>query len=394
MAKIFISDLSKVLIEKHGVSESTAKLFLTSIVECLQDGIADDNFVKVKGLGTFKLIGVDARESVDVNSGERVVIDSHQKISFLPENSMKELVNRPFSQFETVVLNDGVDAETLARAAEIAAQQENLDPDLSEELEESVADNDEDEEVVVASPVEEQATAASQVADEAPAKIVEVVGDTMEGTVPYSGDEDYFKDEQPMKEKNNNYWWAWLILAVAACVASFAGGYIFGTEKKHAIEEVEAVVLPETEPETTDSVTSVTEEPKKAKESKEAQKAQEPQSPQQPKSESQKPQEPQKAQEPQKPQSSQPSASSDWQKYDNMDARLRSGAYGIVGTDRVVTVKEGQTLTSISNSILGPGMECYIEVYNGLKASDKLKAGQQVKIPKVELKKKLKKIKE
>ena len=109
MSKIYIDQLATELAEKRNISQKQAKQLLKAFVETVQKGIADDGMVKVKGLGTFKLIDIDARESISVNTGERVVIEGHQKLSFVPEPAMKELVNRPFSAFETVMLNDGVE---------------------------------------------------------------------------------------------------------------------------------------------------------------------------------------------------------------------------------------------------------------------------------------------
>lgn len=109
MGKIYIDELVAELATKSSISQKQAKLFLKALVETIQKGISDDGLVKVKGLGTFKLIDVEARESIDVNTGERFTIGSHQKLSFIPDNAMKELVNRPFSAFDTVMLNDGVE---------------------------------------------------------------------------------------------------------------------------------------------------------------------------------------------------------------------------------------------------------------------------------------------
>lgn len=109
MGKIFMAELADMLAQKAGISKREAQQFLTDFVETIQDGVNNDKLVKIKGLGTFKVIDVDARESVNVNTGERVTIDSHQKLTFTPDAAMKELVNKPFSQFETVVLNDGVE---------------------------------------------------------------------------------------------------------------------------------------------------------------------------------------------------------------------------------------------------------------------------------------------
>ena len=105
MSRIYLDELANELAEKRDIDQKQAKLFLKALVETIQKGIADDGLVKVKGLGTFKLIDVDARESVSVNTGERVMIEGHQKLAFIPETAMKELVNRPFSIFETVILH-------------------------------------------------------------------------------------------------------------------------------------------------------------------------------------------------------------------------------------------------------------------------------------------------
>ena len=91
-----------------------ANQFAAVVFEVIQEGLDTEGQVKVKGLGTFKKIQVEARESVSVRTGERVMIDSHAKITFTPDALMKELVNKPFSQFETVILNDGVEFEDLA----------------------------------------------------------------------------------------------------------------------------------------------------------------------------------------------------------------------------------------------------------------------------------------
>ena len=105
MTKVYLDELAHELAEKSDNSQKQAKLFLKALVETIRKGIGDDGLVKVKGLGTFKLIDIDARESISVNTGQRVMIDSHQKLSFTPDAAMKELVNRPFSMFETVILN-------------------------------------------------------------------------------------------------------------------------------------------------------------------------------------------------------------------------------------------------------------------------------------------------
>ena len=109
MGKISLQELSNVLIERHKLEKRDAAIFVSAIFDIIQTSLEQDRIVKVKGLGTFKIIDVDDRESVNVNTGERMLIEGHNKITFTPDSLMKELVNKPFSQFDTVVLNDGVE---------------------------------------------------------------------------------------------------------------------------------------------------------------------------------------------------------------------------------------------------------------------------------------------
>ena len=101
--------LIEMLTSKMGLEVAAAETFISVMFKVVNEGLREDKLVKIKGLGTFKLTKVSARESVDVNTGERIVIEGRDKISFTPDNYMRDLVNSPFAQFETVVLNDGVD---------------------------------------------------------------------------------------------------------------------------------------------------------------------------------------------------------------------------------------------------------------------------------------------
>ncbi len=113
MSKTTIKELASSLSEKHDLSKADAERFVAAIFEVINDGLEDDKLVKVKGLGAFKIIGVAARKSVDVNTGEPIVIEGRNKISFTPDASMRDDVNKPFSQFETVAINDGVDFSSI-----------------------------------------------------------------------------------------------------------------------------------------------------------------------------------------------------------------------------------------------------------------------------------------
>ena len=118
MSKTTIKELALSLSEKHDLSRADAERFAASVFEVINDGLEDDKLVKVKGLGAFKIIGVAARKSVDVNTGEPIVIEGRNKISFTPDASMRDDVNKPFSQFETVVINDGVDFSSIDKEYE------------------------------------------------------------------------------------------------------------------------------------------------------------------------------------------------------------------------------------------------------------------------------------
>ena len=109
MAKILISDLAKEVAKKHKLPQKETEQFIANMFAVVAEGLQQDKLVKVKGLGTFKVTQVKPRESVDVNTGERVLISGHDKVTFTPDSLMKELVNKPFAQFETVVINGDVD---------------------------------------------------------------------------------------------------------------------------------------------------------------------------------------------------------------------------------------------------------------------------------------------
>ena len=115
MAKSAIQLITSALAKQHNLSAADAAAFVDAFFDIISSELKNGNQVKIKGLGTFKVQAVKPRESVNVNTGERVLIEGHDKISFTPDTVMKELVNKPFSQFETVVINDGVDTEELER---------------------------------------------------------------------------------------------------------------------------------------------------------------------------------------------------------------------------------------------------------------------------------------
>ena len=133
MGKVYMTELADLLAQKSGISKRAAQQFLSSFIETIQDGVKEEKLVKIKGLGTFKVIDVDARESVNINTGERVTINGHQKLSFTPDTAMKELVNKPFSQFETVVLNEGVEFDDEPEVDEPSVTEEDAPAPIIEE---------------------------------------------------------------------------------------------------------------------------------------------------------------------------------------------------------------------------------------------------------------------
>ena len=122
MSKISLCDLAQRLAEKSGISLQDAELFIRKMFDVANEGLQSDKLVKMKWLGTFKVMAVKDRESVDVNTGERIIIEGRDKISFTPDNILKEIVNKPFAQFETVVVNDGVDFDEIDRKFENAEE--------------------------------------------------------------------------------------------------------------------------------------------------------------------------------------------------------------------------------------------------------------------------------
>ena len=158
MSKISLSDLAQRLAEKSGISLQDAELFIRKMFDVANEGLQSDKLVKMKWLGTFKVMAVKDRESVDVNTGERIIIEGRDKISFTPDNILKEIVNKPFAQFETVVVNDGVDFDEIDRKFENAEE----DGSVFDSTLESVPDS---ENSSVESFVEQDSSATSGVID-------------------------------------------------------------------------------------------------------------------------------------------------------------------------------------------------------------------------------------
>ena len=410
MGKLTIQDIAKVLSDRKGLSKNDASNFVNEMFDVIQQALERDMVVKVKGFGTFKIIDVDPRESVNVNTGERVLIEGHNKITFTPDQLLKEIVNKPFSQFETVVLNEGVDfAEDTTSEAyvtpEVKAASMPLvdfvdeDPSFENPIplgENTVAEAPTPDAepmpvetsvpVVESEPVSSSASMAAEVSvsDEVvEAPVAEVSETTANEESVEEPEEDVYEAEESGSRK-------WLIPAVALLLG-LGVGYLLGNYFPMKGEQpVEAPKPPVEMPKTVVEDTLDVDSTKAVVPAPEAEQPAEPivEKP----VEAPKPEV--KAEGPKPVETVKPAAvtpkpvAPEVDKYAAMDARVRTGAYRIVGTEKVVKVKEGDNLRRIAQRTLGPDMECYLEVYNGLKAASPLKIGQEIKIPKLQLKKK------
>ena len=407
MERVSIQEIAAVLCEKNGLKRKDAEIFATTLFDVVKEGLTVDRIVKIKGLGTFKIIDIEARESINVNTGERVLIEGHDKITFTPDNTMKLLVNRPFSQFETVVLNDGVDFEDTA-----VGEEEPENDEVSEEevpVAESIEEDsqapilefcdsetlEEDEEPEKVEEPEKPVRQEEPEEEVEPEKVEEPeqpeepeVSNEIEKAVESEEPE----EELPVSNRPKFWWW---ILALAACICSFVGGYFFGKKNALTIIDLPEEVVMATDSTEKDSaviVAPIVDTPKveqpdiKVKEVAEKKDTPVVATPK-PVDASPKPAE--AAPKPAEPVAKPKEAALD--KYEQMDSRVRTGAYRIVGLDQTVKVKAGETLQRISRRTLGPDMECYIKAYNGISSNAALKEGQSIKIPKLELKKKKKK---
>ena len=373
--KIYMDALAAMLASRCNVTKKETQQFLTDFVYVIKEGIERDGLVKVKGLGTFKVIGIEPRESVNIRTGERVLIEGHQKISFTPDVLMKDLVNKPFSHFETVILNDGVDFPDEPEESEDSEEQEEPQEPLAEPA--PVA-------APVAAPVEEPEPAPEPEPEEEPELEPEPEPEALTPepiSTPIPQSEEPAPLAEPIAPAKSTPWWPWLVAALLACGLSFGAGYLLGTQKTPAEAPMQQQETPADTIVSTPVAAPVDTLTQDTMETPEPATVDQPApEPAQPATETQQPAQP--ATETQQP--------ADWQRYDAMDQRIRLGYYGIVGLDREVSAKEGETLGHLSRRILGPDMECYVEAFNGMKSTDVLTAGQTIKIPKLVSKKRLK----
>ena len=203
--KITLQDLINLFSEKQGMNKKDAEVFVRTMFELIEEALATEKYVKIKGFGTFKLTEVDSRESVNVNTGERIEIQGHTKISFTPDATMKDLINKPFSHFETVILNEGVELEdTPVETSEEIVQEEIIsetilteEPAIMEEPQpKPIVETPAEEETIVEEPTVEEQTIEEPISEET----IEEETIVEEPTIEESTVEDSVAEE-PITEK-------------------------------------------------------------------------------------------------------------------------------------------------------------------------------------------------
>ena len=452
MAKV--SDFASELVSRYGLKEEEATEFITAMFDIICEQLdAPDKQVKVKGLGTFKVTSVGARASVDVNTGERIIIEGRNKISFTPEVLLRDRVNRPFVQFETVVLNDGVDFSEIDRefdgdkkepetkpmpepepVAEVGTNQEaELVPDSETEpnsVTNQAPEPDAESEVQAeVEQVEPDAESESQVEVEQVESVLEaetklIEEEQTENTAqqehqrvstadsedpdkyaipgscePQEAADVVLKERCKQRNPRMMYWFS--IASFVLLLFIGAGMYFLYDQvkaKNAAIEQLQAklavystALMSQTadkqqeaarskKVEPTDTMTAATTTPAEAKANAEAKPDVADKAVMAAKGETAKSLKPSSEQPVvDKKKTNVPKPAADY----NFDARVRTGAYIIVGVETTVTVRSGQTLASISKAYLGPGMECYVEVFNN---RNEVKPGDKLRIPKLKIK--------
>lgn len=467
MAKTALQLIADTVAKKHKITVKDAEKFVSAMFDVMNEGLKTDKLVKVKGLGTFKVQAVKPRESVNVNTGERVLIEGHDKVSFTPDATMKELVNKPFAQFETVVLNDGVDFTDIDSKYENEATLENADettvstnnaaiPDtkvvsLNEEettdstnetangaqettIEqytstvkdsvETVSEPEKDHEIVVAKQevaIETEAEPiknTSETIEEEPIPLVETQPENIaeEPTVtaempvateqkledanqtqpeniaeePIATPETPVATEQKLESANQTQaenivkepiatpetpvtteqkqeetaekpkkinWLMWSAIGFFVIAIMYFFGYKFGKDAALRDNAVAVSAQPKSKP---------TAKAKQTKQHSSAKVAQTTTKQIQPT--------PKQVQSP----------IDDTEKFKQLsnDKRIRYGAYDIIGIEKVVVLKKGQTMQSYSRKALGPDMVAYFQVLNN---ATTMAAGDTMKVPKVEL---------
>lgn len=445
MSKFSLNTLGKLLADKSGLSQVEAELFIRKMFDVCNQGLEADKQVKIKWLGTFKVQATKDRESINVNTGERFTIEGRDKLTFTPDNILKEIVNKPFAQFETVVVNDGVDFDEIDEKFG-EEQTEDAPAQVIDFLDEEKTATPNPEAVVNGSEKEKEKEAedelAKQIAIEQAklerlkqaqleqeriqkekqeqerleqeklelAQQQQALKAVVEPAVPASDESE--EEEEEEEESSNSHHIViprYLVVAVCLIVVALIGGmgwFAFNYGQMTAQRDHLAMQLNQYHQAPAKKVPAKPAAAPLSQEQKLRQKAMEDsirmaktaeavklaensdeESANAEKAKQAEAKAKAEAKEKAKDKAEEKAASKIASSQYDKDARVRTGAYRIIGVAQTVTVGAGQTLEQISTRYLGSGMECYVEALNG---KNTVKAGQKIKIPKLELKKKKK----
>lgn len=448
MSKFSLNTLGKLLADKSGLSQVEAELFIRKMFDVCNQGLDADKQVKIKWLGTFKVQATKDRESINVNTGERFTIEGRDKLTFTPDNILKEIVNKPFAQFETVVVNDGVDFDEIDEKFG-EEQTEDAPEQVIDFLDEEKTATPNPEVVVIESEKEKEDEQAKQIAIEQAkleklkqaqleqeriqkekqeqerleqerlkqerleqeklelAQQQQALKAVVKPAVPAS-DESEEEEKEEEEESSNSHHIViprYLVVAVCLIVVALIGGmgwFAFNYGQMTAQRDHLAMQLNQYHQAPAKKVPAKPAAAPLSQEQKLRQKAMEDSirmaktaeavklaenSDEESANAEKAKQAEAKAKAEAKDKAEEKAASKIASSQYDKDARVRTGAYRIIGVAQTVTVGAGQTLEQISTRYLGSGMECYVEALNG---TSTVKAGQKIKIPKLELKKKKK----
>lgn len=328
MAKNKIMNITSALSTKYKMPLKEAEAFVAMVFDVVNEGLQKDKLVKVKGLGTFKVAAVKDRESVNVNTGERVLIEGHDKITFTPDAVLRDFVNKPFAQFETVVVKDGVDFSDLDSQKVPETVETPEVPETSE-----TAETPETPDTLLSAVPEEPKESEAPETPETP-ETSEIVETSETPAVLEEASQDVRTEQQVVGEKPSGH--KNLILACLLAVVAFIAGFFVG---RGTAGQADKPAAPETTVEApADSVETTATTAAKQDDT------------------------------------------ASFEAY-NSDPRIKYGAYDIVGIDTVITLRPGQTLQSICRATLGADMMSYMEVMNDAKS---LETGK-VKVPKLKM---------
>lgn len=441
MSKFSLNTLGKLLADKSGLSQVEAELFIRKMFDVCNQGLDADKQVKIKWLGTFKVQATKDRESINVNTGERFTIEGRDKLTFTPDNILKEIVNKPFAQFETVVVNDGVDFDEIDEKFG-EEQTEDAPEQVIDFLDEEKTATPNPEVVVIESEKEKEDELAKQIAIEQAklerlkqaqleqeriqkekqeqerleqerleqeklelAQQQQALKAVVEPAVPASDESEEEEEEEESSNSHHIVIPRYLVVAVCLIVVALIGGmgwFAFNYGQMTAQRDHLAMQLNQYHQAPAKKVPAKPAAAPLSQEQKLRQKAMEDSirmaktaeavklaenSDEESANAEKAKQAEAKAKAEAKDKAEEKAASKIASSQYDKDARVRTGAYRIIGVAQTVTVGAGQTLEQLSTRYLGSGMECYVEALNG---TSTVKAGQKIKIPKLELKKKKK----